>query len=218
MWWRLARIDIRCSAAPRRSHYYAIFDAIFGPAGISGAVAVPGGGGNENGQARAKPAGSNAISLAKRALRPLPPKRIPPRSSPRGRTSPSQFRPEPPIALNSEQWASDYNEIKELGARTSSKRSARQTEDARFRLITGPQSTDPVARQLAEVKGMNVIDNARFMALTAVALADAYIAVMDAKYHYEFWRPITAIRNGDTDDNPATERDATWQPIDSTPM
>jgi hypothetical protein len=141
-----------------------------------------------------------------------------PNLKPFAMTSPSQFRPEPPIALNSEQWASDYNEIKELGARTSSKRSAKQTEDARFWLITGPQSTDPVARQLAAAKGMNVIDNARFMALAAVALADAYIAVMDAKYRYEFWRPITAIRNGDTDDNPATERDATWQPIDNTPM
>jgi hypothetical protein len=56
------------------------------------------------------------------------------------------------------------------------------------------------------------------MALTAVAAADAAIAVFDAKYHYEFWRPITAIRNGDQDDNAATERDATWQPIDNTPM
>src|SRR6516162_8578982 len=141
-----------------------------------------------------------------------------PNVKPFAMTSPSQFRPEPPIALSSEQWASDYNEIKELGATTSSKRSAKQTEDARFWLITGPQSTDPVARQLAAVKGMNVIDNARFMALTAVALADAYIAVMDAKYHYEFWRPITAIRNADIDDNPATEPDPTWQPIDNTPM
>ena len=133
-------------------------------------------------------------------------------------TSPSQFRPEPPIALTSEQWANDYNEIKELGGRTSSKRTAKQTEDARFWLITGPQATDPVARQLVAVKGMDLVDSARFIALAAVALADAYIAVMDAKYHYEFWRPVTAIRNGDTDDNPATERDATWQPIDNTPM
>jgi hypothetical protein len=141
-----------------------------------------------------------------------------PNVKPFAMTSPSQFRPEPPIALKSEEWARDYNEIKEVGGRTSSKRSARQTEDARFWLITGPQATDPVARQLAAVKGMNLIDGARFMALVSVALADAYIAVMDAKYHYEFWRPITAIRNGDGDDNPATERDATWQPIDNTPM
>ena len=65
---------------------------------------------------------------------------------------------------------------------------------------------------------MSLIDSARFMALVSVAVADAYIAVMDAKYHYDFWRPITAIRNGDMDDNTATERDATWQPIDNTPM
>jgi hypothetical protein len=132
--------------------------------------------------------------------------------------SPSQFRPQPPIALNGEQWAADYNEIKDLGAKASAKRSAQQTEDARFWLITGPQSTDPIARQLVTAKKMSLIDSARFMALVSVALADAYIAVMDAKYHYDFWRPITAIRNGDMDDNTATERDATWQPIDNTPM
>jgi hypothetical protein len=141
-----------------------------------------------------------------------------PSVAPFAMTSPSQFRPEPPIALKSEQWAADYNEIKEFGGRASLKRSARQTEDARFWLITGPQSTDPIARQLAAAKKMNVIDSARFMAITAVALADAYISVMDAKYHYDFWRPITAIRNGDSDDNPITERGAAWQPIDNTPM
>jgi hypothetical protein len=133
-------------------------------------------------------------------------------------TSQSQFRPEPPIALTGEKWAADYNEIKDLGAKTSIKRSARQTEDARFWLITGPQSADPIVRQLAKAKEMSVIDCARFMALVAVAAADAGIAVFDAKYQYDFWRPMTAIRNGDIDDNPATERDATWQPIDSTPM
>jgi len=133
-------------------------------------------------------------------------------------SSTSQFRPEPPLALKSEQWAADYNEIKELGNKTSSKRSARQTEDARFWLITGPQSTEPVVRQIVAAKNMSLIDSARFMALTSVAGADAAIAVFDAKYHYDFWRPITAIRNGDTDDNPATERDASWQPIDNTPM
>jgi hypothetical protein len=133
-------------------------------------------------------------------------------------TSPAQFRPQPPIPLKSEQWATDYNEIKDLGGKSSAKRSAKQTEDARFWLITGPQSTDPIARQLVAARKMSVVDSARFMALVSVALADAYIAVMDGKYHYDFWRPITAIRNGDTDDNPATERDATWQPIDNTPM
>jgi hypothetical protein len=62
------------------------------------------------------------------------------------------------------------------------------------------------------------VDSARFMALVSAAVADSFIAVFDAKYHYEFWRPIRAIRNGDTDDNPATDLDATWQPIDNTPM
>jgi hypothetical protein len=130
----------------------------------------------------------------------------------------SQFRPAAPIALNSVQWATDYNEIKDLGGKTSSKRSDRQTEDAHFWLITGPQSTEPVVRQVVTARKMSVIESVRFMALTAVAAADAAIAVFDAKYHYEFWRPITAIRNGDQDDNAATERDATWQPIDNTPM
>jgi len=141
-----------------------------------------------------------------------------PNLKPFAMTSQSQFRPEPPIALTGEQWAADYNEIKDLGAKNSTKRSARQTEDARFWLITGPQSADPIVRQLATAQKMSVIDCARFMALVAVAAADAGIAVFDAKYHYDFWRPLTAIRNGDIDDNPATERDATWQPIDNTPM
>jgi hypothetical protein len=141
-----------------------------------------------------------------------------PNVTPFALASASQFRPEPPIALTSAQWAADYNEIKELGAKGSTKRSARQTEDARFWLITGPQSTDPIVRQLVAAKKLSVIDSARFMALASVALADAYIAVMDAKYLYEFWRPITAIRNGDIDDNPDTARDPTWQPIDNTPM
>ena len=77
--------------------------------------------------------------------------------------------PQPPIPLAGEQWAADYNEIKDLGGTTSTKRSARQTEDARFWLITGPQSTDPIARQLVAAKKMSLVDSARFMALTAVA-------------------------------------------------
>ena len=133
-------------------------------------------------------------------------------------TSPSQFRPKPPIALESEQWAKDYNEIKELGEKNSSKRSARQTEDARFWLMTGPRSTHPLERQIIIQKEMSVIESARFMAVIAAAEADALIAVLDAKYKYAFWRPITAIRNGDIDGNAATEREATWQPIDNTPM
>jgi PAP2 superfamily protein len=65
---------------------------------------------------------------------------------------------------------------------------------------------------------MSVVDTARFLALLSAAEEDAIISVMDAKYTYEFWRPFTAIRNGDIDDNPATERQADWLPIDNTPL
>ena len=73
-------------------------------------------------------------------------------------------------------------------------------------------------RQIVAAKGMDTVDSARFMALASMAEADAGIALFDAKYKYEFWRPITAIRNGDIDGNPATERNPSWQPIDATPM
>jgi hypothetical protein len=133
-------------------------------------------------------------------------------------TSPSQFRPQPPISLTSKDWATDYNELKDYGGKTSAKRSPQQTETARFWLMVGPQAYHPLARQIVTTKQMSVSDSARFMTLVALGLNDALIAVFDAKYHYNFWRPITAIRNGDNDDNPATDRDATWQPIDNTPM
>jgi hypothetical protein len=132
--------------------------------------------------------------------------------------SASQFRPGPPPALKSPEWAADYNEIKEFGGKISSKRTAQQTETARFWLMVGPQAYHPLARQRVLERHMDLVDSARFMALFGVTLTDAYIAVFDAKYHYEFWRPVTAIRNADLNDNPATERDATWQPLDNTPM
>src|SRR5262245_1864433 len=131
---------------------------------------------------------------------------------------PSQFRPPPPIALNSETWAKDFNELRDYGGKTSARRSGEQTETARFWLMVGPPAYHPFARNLVLARKMDVEDSARFMALVAVGLTDGLIALFDAKYHYNFWRPITAIRNGDNDNNPATERQATWQPIDNTPM
>jgi PAP2 superfamily len=141
-----------------------------------------------------------------------------PNVTPFAMSSPAQFRPGPPIPLKGEQWAADYNEIKDLGGSTSTKRTARQSEDGRFWLMTGPVSYYPMVRQLVGAKKMSVLDSARLMALASVAAADSFIAVFDAKYHYDFWRPITAIRNGDIDDNPATDTDAAWQPIANTPM
>jgi hypothetical protein len=131
---------------------------------------------------------------------------------------PDQFRPGPPVALTSPEWASDYNEVKAYGARNSTLRTPEQTETARFWLMTGPQAYHPIARQIIAARHMSLVDSARFMASFAVVMTDAYIAVFDAKYRYEFWRPITAIRNGDTDGNPATEIDPSWQPLDATPM
>jgi hypothetical protein len=131
---------------------------------------------------------------------------------------PEQFRSGPPVRLASWQWASDYNEIKTFGARNSEARSAAQTETARFWLMTGPQAYHPLARQIIAARNMNLVDSARFMAMFAAALTDAYIAVFDAKYQYEFWRPLTAIRNGDIDGNYGTEIDPTWVPLDATPL
>jgi PAP2 superfamily len=131
---------------------------------------------------------------------------------------PDQFRPGPPVALASQEWASDYNEVKAYGARNSTLRTPEQTETAKFWLMTGPQAYHPIVRQLISAHHMKLVDSARFMAAFAAAMTDAYVAVFEAKYHYEFWRPITAIRNGDIDGNPATEIDPSWQPLEATPM
>jgi hypothetical protein len=120
--------------------------------------------------------------------------------------------------LTSAEWAADYAEIRTLGRIDSKTRSARQTEDARFWLEVGDIVYYPVVRSISATRKLSVIDNARMFALAAVARADALIAVFDAKYSYGFWRPITAIRHGDNDGNPATERDPTWRPIADTPM
>ena len=97
--------------------------------------------------------------------------------------SPSQFRPAPPIALNSEEWARNYNEMKAIGEKVSRKRTRRQTDDARFWLMVDPGSNQPLARQTAILKNMSTIDSAHFMALVTIAQMDALIAVFDAKYH-----------------------------------
>ena len=141
-----------------------------------------------------------------------------PNLKPFAMANPSQFRPKPPISLDSQEWATDFNELKDYGGKTSVKRSAQQTETARFWLMVGPPAYHPFVRRLVTAKQMSVGDSARFMALVSAGLNDAFIAVFDAKYHYNFWRPITAIRNGDNDGNPATDREAAWQPIDNTPM
>jgi hypothetical protein len=133
-------------------------------------------------------------------------------------TSASQFRPGPPPKLTSETWARDYNEIKALGRKANSTRTAEQTDIARFWETTGASIYHGIVRAITDQPGRDVTQNARlFMAVTQAA-DDAIIAVFDAKYHYNFWRPVTAIRNGDIDGNDATERDASWTPFINTPM
>jgi hypothetical protein len=141
-----------------------------------------------------------------------------PNMKPFAMTKPSQFRPSPPVSLDSKEWANDYNELKDYGGQASAKRNAQQTEVARFWAFGPTAAYHPFVRQLVTAKQLSVIDSARFMTLVALGLNDAIISVLDAKYHYNFWRPITAIRNGDIDGNAATDRDATWLPTLTTPM
>jgi len=130
----------------------------------------------------------------------------------------SQFRPAPPPQLASPEWASDYNEIKDLGGKNSTLRTSEQTDIGRFWGLVGPASWEPVVRALASAPGRSLVENARLFALVEMAAADTYIAVFDAKYTFNFWRPITAIRNGDIDGNDATGRQADWEPLLETPL
>lgn len=133
-------------------------------------------------------------------------------------SSPTQFRPGPPPPLSSALWERDYNEIKSMGAKNSSNRSAEQTDIARFWEATLPPIYHGLVRSVATMPGRDVMQNARLFAAVTQASDDALIAVFDAKYHYAFWRPITAIRNGDIDGNDRTERDSSWIPFINTPM
>jgi PAP2 superfamily len=133
-------------------------------------------------------------------------------------TSSAQFRPGPPPKLTTEVWARDYNEIKAIGGKNSTRRTAEQTEIARFWEATLPPIYHGVVRSVAEVPGRDVTQNARLFAAVTQAMDDALIAVFEAKYYYNFWRPVTAIRNGDIDGNDATERDPSWTPFIDTPM
>jgi hypothetical protein len=133
-------------------------------------------------------------------------------------TSASQFRPGPPPSLTSGTWTRDLNEIREIGGLRSARRTAEQTRVARFWFLTGARTYNPILQQVAVAKKLNLLDCARLYALASMAGIDAYIAVFDAKYHYNFWRPVTAIRNADFSGNAATPRDASWLPLGDTPM
>jgi hypothetical protein len=127
--------------------------------------------------------------------------------------SPDQFRPSGPPDLNSRKWARDYNEVKEIGSSTSETRTDDQTIAARFWAEPPVQQARGSFRKFVLDHDLDVVDASRFIAMISVTYADALIACFDAKYHYPFWRPITAIPAGDTDPNEETVGDPTWTPL-----
>jgi hypothetical protein len=128
-------------------------------------------------------------------------------------TSGDQFRPAPPPSLTSDTWKRDLAEIKALGGKNGSQRTAEQTAIAQFWEATLPVVYWPVARSVAAMPGRDVSDNARLFALAAMAMDDGLIAVFDAKYTYNFWRPVTALRNTE-----GAAGDPGWLPFIDTPM
>jgi hypothetical protein len=132
-------------------------------------------------------------------------------------TSNDQFRPDGPNPLTSTQYAEDFNEVKAYGRIDSAVRRPEQTEVARFWSENTAVQWPRTQRELALEKGLSLAQTARMLALTQVATADALLGCFDAKYHYVFWRPRLAIRRADTDGNPATEADPTWEPLVPTP-
>ncbi|MGB8170534.1 MAG: Ig-like domain-containing protein, partial [Chthoniobacteraceae bacterium] len=137
-------------------------------------------------------------------------------------TSRDQFRPDGPTPLDSTAWVDDYNLTKDLGRNTGSSRTADQTQIARFwadgaGTYSPPGHWNKLAEEIAADRGLSISANARLFAELNVAMADAGVAAWDAKYAYSFWRPITAIQNGDLDGNPFTDADETWEPLLITP-
>ena len=141
------------------------------------------------------------------------------RAKPWGLKSADQFRPDPPPPLPSALYARDYNETKTLGGATSTARTPEQTAAVQFwtQVNIGP-AWQAAARHLAAAKGLSLAENARLFALLNMGTANTFINDWDAKFTYNFWRPVTAIRNGDRDDNDATERDPSWTPLNATPL
>ncbi len=132
-------------------------------------------------------------------------------------TRPSQFRADAPPALTSRQYAREYNEVKSLGRLTDSDRTPEQTDLANFWNANYPVLWNTVLRSIAAERVDNISDSSRLFALADMAMADAIITSWNSKNYYVSWRPITAIQLGDTDGNPRTVADPSWQPLIVTP-
>jgi hypothetical protein len=136
---------------------------------------------------------------------------------PFGLTSPSQFRPGPPPALTSPEYASAFEEVKATGGQGSRSRTPEQSAYAAYWWEFSEIGWNRIARTVAAERNLDLPATARLLALVNIALSDAYVAGWDAKFHYDFWRPYTAIRAGESDGNPATSPDAHWRSAEVTP-
>jgi hypothetical protein len=131
--------------------------------------------------------------------------------------SASQFRPDGPNALTSQEYAADFNQVEDLGRAASTTRTPEQTNEARFWTDHDIRQWNDGLLKLAHDQGLDLVQSARMLAMAHVAGGDAMIACFDAKYHYWFWRPYQAIPRADTDGNRDTAADPTWQPLAATP-
>src|SRR5438034_2123080 len=127
--------------------------------------------------------------------------------------SAEMLRTDGPNALTSAAYAEDFNEVKELGSLTSTTRTADETDAAIFWQDHAMALWNGIFRTLAASQNLDIVENARLFAMTNLAAADAAIGCWNDKYYWQFWRPITGIREADTDGNPATQADPTWLPL-----
>jgi hypothetical protein len=132
----------------------------------------------------------------------------------------SQFRTGPPYAVTQKQYTADFNEVKRLGGdgvTTPSDRTPDQTQIALFWVESSPLMWNRIARIVSGAAGLDMWESARLFGLLNMAMADGYIGSLDTKYFYNYWRPVTAIQEADTDGNPDTSADKTWTPLKPTP-
>jgi hypothetical protein len=127
--------------------------------------------------------------------------------------SAEMLRTDGPNALTSDAYTEDFNEIKDVGSLTSTTRTPDQTDAAIFWQDHLHALMNRLFRNLAASQGLNIVRSARFFAMENLAAADAAIGCWNDKYYWQFWRPITAIREADTDGNPNTQPDPTWLPL-----
>ena len=145
--------------------------------------------------------------------------------------SADRFLPPPPPALSSPRWVADFNEIKAMGQDTSTLRTPEQTATAKFYTANVPRQWNRLVRDIAASRSLDMVETARLAAMINMVGADAGISVLNAKYHYLFWRPVTAIDPtsvkpvgdgfgpipGFDDGNPATVEQTGWRSLITTP-